>query len=133
MSIFVDTAYWIASIHPQDQWHQRALEVEALIIDDLVTTEAVLIEVLNYFGGRGAALRIKSARIVAVILARDDIEVVPQSREDFIVALDLYLARADKGYSLTDCLSMIIMRDREMTDVLTTDHHFTQEGFHILL
>jgi len=41
-------------------------------------------------------------------------------------------SRPDKEYSLTDCLSMLTMRREGMTEVLTNDHHFTQEGFQIL-
>lgn len=44
----------------------------------------------------------------------------------------LYESRPDKGYSLTDCLSMHVMRREGLTHILTNDHHFTQEGFHIL-
>jgi predicted nucleic acid-binding protein len=40
--------------------------------------------------------------------------------------------RSDKGYSLTDCISMIIMRQMGIAEVLTHDKHFTQEGFSIL-
>jgi predicted nucleic acid-binding protein len=43
------------------------------------------------------------------------------------------LSMLDKAYSLTDCISMNAMRERGLTDILTNDHHFTQEGFHILL
>ncbi len=44
----------------------------------------------------------------------------------------MYEARSDKGYSLTDCRSMNALRDLGISDVLTNDHHFTQEGFSIL-
>ena len=50
----------------------------------------------------------------------------------FSDALSLYERRPDKGYSLTDCRSMLLMRQRGLTDILTHDHHFTQEGFTIL-
>jgi predicted nucleic acid-binding protein len=47
-------------------------------------------------------------------------------------ALTLYESRPDKEYSLTDCISMQTMRRARLTEVLTNDHHFTQEGFTIL-
>ena len=47
-------------------------------------------------------------------------------------ALTLYEARPDKEYSLTDCIAMQTMRREGLTEVLTNDHHFTQEGFSIL-
>jgi predicted nucleic acid-binding protein len=57
---------------------------------------------------------------------------MPQSRSSLLDALTLYEARPDKEYSLTDCIAMQVMRREGLTDVLTNDHHFTQEGFHIL-
>ena len=47
-------------------------------------------------------------------------------------AWPFYEARPDKGYSLTDCISMQAMRREELTDVLTNDRHFEQEGFRAL-
>ena len=57
---------------------------------------------------------------------------IPQSRSSFLDALTLYEARPDKGYSLTDCRSMLALRALGLSEVLTHDHHFTQEGFTIL-
>jgi uncharacterized protein len=51
---------------------------------------------------------------------------------DFDAALALYEARPDKGYSSTDCRSMNAMKSNGLMEVLTHDHHFTQEGFTIL-
>lgn len=45
----------------------------------------------------------------------------------------LYQARLDKGYSLTDCISMQMMRQLAISKVLTHDKHFAQEGFGVLL
>ena len=47
--------------------------------------------------------------------------------------MELYESRLDKGYSLTDCVSMQVMRERGISEVLTNDQHFAQEGFTILL
>jgi predicted nucleic acid-binding protein len=59
--------------------------------------------------------------------------VQPQSRATFLAGLALFEARPDKGYSLTDCVSMETMRQNGIREILTHDHHFTQEGFTILL
>ncbi len=58
-----------------------------------------------------------------------DIRIIPQSRASFLDGLSLYHARPDKGYSLTDCISMQAMRRGGLTDALTNDRHFEQEGF----
>lgn len=55
-----------------------------------------------------------------------------QSRESFLRGLALYEARPDKGYSLTDCISIEAMRQKGLTEVLANDRHFEQEGFRAL-
>jgi uncharacterized protein len=133
-TLFVDTLYWVALTNPKDQWNQRGLEIESgLGTVQLVTTDLVLVEVLNYFCTYGLQMR---QTVVAVVHAiRDDsmVEVVPLTQELFTAGLQLYEARPDKGYSLTDCISMIVMHERNLTEVLTHDRHFSQEGFKILL
>ena len=131
--VFADTVYWIATINPRDQWHSQVLALDGTLTAEFITTEAVLIEVLNYFSGFGPEIRLQVALIVDDLLQRDDVEVVSQTRKFFITALELFRARQDKGYSLTDCISMNLMRERDITEILTHDHHFTQEGFTILL
>ena len=133
-TLFVDTFYWIARIDTHDQWHQRAKEISDSLTDArLVTTEAVLIELLNYFSAHGPEMRQAAAHIVRHILDNRHIEVLPQAPESLLTGLELFEARPDKGYSLTDCISMQAMRARGLTDVLTHDRHFAQEGFIILL
>ena len=60
------------------------------------------------------------------------VHVIPQTRQSFLAGLDLYDARPDKGYSLTDCISMNVMKAEGVTDILTHDEHFNQEGFRTL-
>lgn len=65
-------------------------------------------------------------------MASSAFRVIPQSRSSFSNGLDLYTRRLDKRYSLTDCISMETMRQEDITDVLTNDRHFEQEGFRAL-
>jgi predicted nucleic acid-binding protein len=67
------------------------------------------------------------------ILGNSTVRVIAQNPESFRAGFDLYRARLDKGYSLTDCISMQTMRSQAITDVLTNDAHFDQEGFSALL
>ncbi len=48
-------------------------------------------------------------------------------------AWQLLKERQDKEWSLVDCSSFVIMRQRDLTEALTTDHHFEQAGFVRLL
>jgi predicted nucleic acid-binding protein len=97
----------------------------------LITTDEVLTEVLNWFSGAGPYWRGKAAAFVHTLRNDPNVDVLPQSRADFDAALALYEARLDKEYSLTDCRSMVALRVLGVSDVLTNDHHFTQEGFAI--
>jgi predicted nucleic acid-binding protein len=133
--VFVSTNYWVAAINPQDQWHERAKEVRQGLSADvgLVTSEPVLVEVLNYFSAYRAEVRESAADAVRRIIVNPAIEVVAHTHDAFLDGLSLYEARLDKGYSLTDCISMNIMREYGITEALTHDKHFVQEGFTILL
>jgi predicted nucleic acid-binding protein len=69
---------------------------------------------------------------VREILSDPAVHIIPQSHESFLSGFDLYAARPDKGYSLTDCISMQTMRREGLTQALTNDRHFEQEGFRAL-
>jgi predicted nucleic acid-binding protein len=76
--------------------------------------------------GRRAAITVRR------LLTARGVRVIPQSRESFMDGLSLYETRPDKGYSLTDCISMETMRREGIVKVLTNDRHFEQEGFRAL-
>lgn len=97
-----------------------------------MTTENVITEYLNFFAEWGEHFRRKVSVNVRGALALPSVEVLPHTHESFLAGLALYEARLDKGYSLTDCTSMEIMRNLGMNEVLTNDRHFEQEGFHVL-
>lgn len=78
----------------------------------IITTDSILIEVLNFFAEHGNEARRRAVSAVEQLLTSPNVEVVPQTHENFLAGLTLYKARADKGYSLTDCISMITMRER---------------------
>ena len=133
-TVFADTAYWIALANPRDGlWTQVELVNRSMQPFEIVTTDEVLAEFVTYFRDWGPFWREKVAILVRSTLEGEGVEVIEQTRESFLSGLALYEARLDKEYSLTDCISMETMRQRDLTDVLTADRHFTQEGFHKLL
>jgi len=132
--VFVDTFYWIALANPRDAWHVRTQDIhKSLMQTKLITTDEVLTEFVNYFSTAGKYTRSGIFKLVQSILQNERVQVVPQTRESFLAGLALYSQRFDKGYSLTDCISMHTMRQLEIIEILTHDKHFTQEGFAILL
>ena len=132
--LFADTSYWIALTNSFDQYHVKAVEVSSALGDcRLFTTEAVLTEFLNALADKGSLVRAAAVETVEIILKNSQVTVIPQSRRTFSRSLAFYKARPDKGYSLTDCGSMLLMRERRLREALTTDRHFEQEGFIALL
>ena len=132
-AVFADTAYWIALTNVQDIDHEKAEVFSASMKPrPVTTTETVLIEYLNYFAGWGPRFRRAAAAAVEAMKASGAVLIVPHSDQMFQAGLALYKARSDKGYSLTDCISMQIMRSEGLTDALTSDRHFEQEGFRAL-
>jgi uncharacterized protein len=128
--VFVDTLYWVAITHRKDHWHQAAVTISRTLTGcQLVTTD----EVLAAFCEAGPHLRKRAAALVRNLYRKTTVTVHPQTRDTLLTGLTLYETRLDKGYSLTDCISMETMRQEGITDILTHDTHFTQEGFTILL
>ncbi len=132
-ALFADTFYWIALADFADSAHQRAL---ALTVERassiIVTTDEVLAEYLIFFATAPEPMRRKAVTNAQPILEDPGVRVIPQSRESFLGGMALYGSRPDKGYSLTDCISMQAMRMEGLTEVLTNDRHFEQEGFRAL-
>ena len=132
--VFADAHYWVALLNDQDQSHAAARAVSLTLQGTTIfTTEEVLTEVLAFFSERGRYLRQFASASVRGMYADSMMCVLPQSSMTFLSGLDLYEVRPDKGYSLTDCVSMEAMRREGITEILTHDAHFTQEGFTVLL
>jgi predicted nucleic acid-binding protein len=131
--VFADTFYWAALTSTEDPAHTRAMQISrTLSPDKIITTDEVLCEYLAFFAGARPSVRDQAGENVAGLINDPTVLVVPQSRESFLAGLALYRARPDKGYSLTDCISMQTMRREGLMDVLTNDRHFEQEGFRAL-
>ena len=133
-TVFADTFYWVAMANPRDQWHQRAMSVSrSLEQTRLITTDEALVEFLTLLSSHGEDVRNAAVRFTRGIINNPNIYVAPQTGNSFLSGLTLYERRPDKAYSLTDCISMQTMRDHGLTEALTHDHNFEQEGFTILL
>ena len=132
--LFLDAAYLIALAVPADALHLKALqfmhetESSARLF---VTTQAVLFEVgdaLSKPKHRSAAFTLLSA-----LEADDKVLIVPTDAGTYTRALELFHHRPDKEWSLTDCISFVVMGDNHLTEALTTDEHFEQAGFVALM
>lgn len=98
-----------------------------------VTTDAVLGELETFFAEKGPDLRKLVSNYIKVLVEDPNLTILPDNRDVVRRARELYASRPDKGYSSVDCKSMVVMREREIHLVLTSDEHFDQEGFVALL
>jgi predicted nucleic acid-binding protein len=131
---FADSGYWIASLHPRDRLHEKARRLAEQSTDwRIVTTELVLVEVLNNLSKRGATLRRTAVAFIGKLESRERVEIVATSPALFRSALGLYRDRPDKTWSLTDCASFIVMQERGIAEALAHDVHFEQAGYRALL
>lgn len=132
-AVFADAVYRIAIMKPRDPWGDAARAAKKRLGQArIVTTEEVLGEFLAALR-KGPSLRHAAVKMVRAISSNANVKVVPQSRDSFLKGLALYDERGDKHYSLQDCISMNVMKSHSITEVLTNDHHFEQEGFTILM
>jgi uncharacterized protein len=132
--VFIDTSALIAFASSDDALHAKAVEdMRSLLADgeSFVTSDMVFVEFLNFASAR--AIRSTAASLVRDLLLSPALNVVEVSHADFLAALDLYESRSDKQWSLVDCSSILICKDRGIRRVLTHDRHFRQAGFEILL
>lgn len=133
-AVFVDASYFIAQFRPGDQWEAVAQDARSRLGEvELVTTDEILTEFLTGISKGGAAIRERAQAAVQEILRSGNIRVIPQSRPSFLDGLNRFGRRLDKGYSLQDCIAMNVMESEGITQVLTSDHNFEQEGFTILM
>ena len=129
--VFADTSFFVAAIGARDQYHRRAVEFMREYDRQVVTTDFVLIEFGNYL------YRIKDRPFFEPVLrniqANPQYEIIAATRDLLDRGIERYIARPDKEWSLTDCISFVVMEEHKVTEALTSDGDFEQAGFVALL
>lgn len=132
--VFLDTAYAISLSSEQDDLHELALR----IADDLeneytviVTTQAILLEIGNALSKQ--RFRRSAVTLLQALETDPSVEIVPFSQELYDRAFALFRERPDKDWGLIDCVSFIVMQEHGITQALTTDDHYRQAGFQVLM
>ncbi len=119
---FADTFYFLALLNPDDRAHASALHYAERLPGRLITTAWVVTELADALCEpfhRPAFLELFES-------LRDEpaVEIIPPDVELFDRGMDLYSHRLDKAWSLTDCISFVVMTERGLVEALTGDHHF---------
>jgi len=121
---------YIALISARDAWHKQVVQLSEGFCRPTVTTTFVLMEVAD--GSASSTERANVVRLLDALRADSDCTILPPSADLFERGVQLYRARTDKDWSLTDCISFVVMRDLGLTEALTADLHFEQAGFAVL-
>lgn len=130
-ALFADSFYYLAILNADDAAHQLAVDFSEKQRGPVATTVWVLTEVadpLSAPGQRGGFVRFLDA-----LRGDAEVTIIPPGPELFEAGLSLYSQRPDKDWTLTDCISFVVMERMDLREALTGDHHFEQAGFAALL
>ena len=129
-AVFADTVYYVALLAETDVHHAAATRWSQTVIRTVVT-DYVFLELGNMRSR--SRWRGVLPRLIRQLRRDPAVEVVSASQSLMDEGLAIYERRRDKEWSLTDCISFVVMREHGLTDALTADHHFEQAGFRALL
>lgn len=129
-TVFVDTSYFLALLNPRDQHHQSVCRLAKTLEVSLITTDWVLTELANFMA-HGPNRSVFSIFLES-LRTDEHVTVYEASCEQFDSGVRIFSQRPDKKWSLTDCISMAVMDQESIAEVLTTDHHFAQAGYQTL-
>ncbi len=129
-AVFGDTFYFLALLNSRDQWHARVAGWTATMQSSILTTAPVLIEVADAMAQPSD--RLACAALLDDLFADPNVEIVVPDQELIAAAIALFADRADKRWSLTDCISFTVMQRPAVTEALTGDRDFDQAGFNAI-
>ncbi len=96
-----------------------------------MTTDYVLDETITLLTARGQVGLIEP--FLQSTLESHACQVEWMNPERFSEARRLLSQHLDQGWSFTDCVSFVVMKQRGLRDALTQDAHFAAAGFVALL
>lgn len=132
--LFADTCFLKALCDKEDSLHEKAKAIyDGLDGALLVTTDLVLVELLNFMAKYGSHARQFTLDFIDRLRSSGEADVIPFSSPNFHAALELYRKHSDKNWGLTDCDSICICRGRRINEVLTEDKGFDQAGLRAIM
>ncbi len=136
IKIFVDTAGWACFIDKSQTQHKETAKIFEEIKKEngkFITTSYILAELVALLGSHFHISRSIIINFIENIKKSFYVEIIYIDKNIDDDAWKLLKKYQDKNWSLTDCTSFIVMQQQNITDSLTTDHHFKQAGFITLL
>jgi predicted nucleic acid-binding protein len=133
---FVDTSGWAELVDRTLLFHSLAVVAFDEVWNQgghLITTNLVLIELTALLTSPLRMPKAQQIQLIGDLQSDPSVEIVFIDRLLEAAVWNLWRARADKEWTMVDCASFIIMQQRQLTEEITTDHHFEQAGFVRLL
>jgi predicted nucleic acid-binding protein len=133
-NIFIDTSYFIALANIKDLYHNLAKEWARRIKKDKIVCHTSIPIVFEIADGFSRLTRRKTGQsLIYNILNSKNYIVHPFNEYIYLNVIKIYFSRNDKEWGLTDCYSFQLMKEQNISKVLTADKHFKQFGMEILL
>ena len=129
--MLIDTSAWLIMFDKNNPQNKRTVDLY-LSGNIRITHNYVISELISLAMARRHHLS-RILDYVIDILNDSKIEVLWIDETYTWKALNLLVERWDKKWSLCDAVSFVVMEEFNITEALTTDHHFEQAGFIKLL
>jgi uncharacterized protein len=132
--LFVDTSGLYALIDRKDTHHGHARAIVERLLRAgrrLVVTDYIVTETVNLANARSGAH--VALRVLELIEQSTGIRIEWVGEARFDLTKAFFRKHADHAYSFTDCTSFVVMRELKLAQALTTDRHFREAGFEVLL
>ena len=132
--VFGDTSFFFALVAKRDPAHRQAVAAYEKLLRAgarVVTTDYVVDETLTLTKARIDAPT--SLSLLDRMERSESIELEPVTSDKFLASKQYFRKHSDHGYSFTDCTSFVLMNELDIGAALTTDRHFKEAGFEVLL
>lgn len=130
MTVFGDAFYWVALLNRRDAYHDRVKRHAIAYRGSILTTQWVLAEVADALAA--SKVRESVRPFFQELAGNDALTLLDATGSLFRRGLELYHDRPDKHWSLTDCVSFVVMKEYGVSEALTGDQHFAQAGFTVI-
>ena len=130
--VFADSYFFFSLANPNDPAHGKAVDLARTYTGRTLTTGWVIAEIGDGWS-KPPHRRQTFLQILAELRASPNTVILPASDELLQKGIELFAQRPDKEWTLTDCISFVVMKEEGITEALTADRHFEQAGYVALM
>lgn len=130
--VFADTSGWANFFVRTEPFHVIAAEMMNHWYKNkfrIITSNYIILELIALLTSPLRIHRTHQIKIIETIRSASWVDIVHITSDLDDKSLTLFMERPDKTWSLVDCASFVVMRQRDISEAFTSDHHFEQAGF----